>query len=325
MFKEEIITRVKFNGGFTNCHAHLDRALTINAQNFTQSQLPLQQKWDIVRELKINSTVDGLAYRMCKILDNQIEQGVTSLLTFLDFDEYSEDKPYKAFQIVDNLYGDKIRLYCANQTLQGLEDEKSLYWFNYGASICDVIGSLPGRDKDKSKHLDIVFDKAKDLHRWRTKKTKIHVHVDQFSDPNEKETELVLDKIEEYGLNGQVTLIHCLSLACQSKEYRIKQYERMVETQTSVIACPTAWLDSKRSEVIVPFHNSTTPVDEMIEYGVCVGVGTDNISDLMVPLSTGDMYREIELLAITNRLYDMNNLVKIASTNGKKILSKEVV
>ena len=307
IFKNEIITRVKFAGGYCNAHAHIDRAYTVNNFNLAQAQRPLQEKWDITRELKTNATVGGILYRMSQVVEDQIAQGVTSLTTFLDFDEYSEDKPYSAFQQLKEIYKDRINLYCCNQTLQGLEDLESLKWFIKGSEVVDILGSLPGRDKDKSRHMSIVFKMAKTLGK------PVHMHVDQFSLPEEKETELALDKIEEYKLEGKVSLIHCLSLACQPKEYRERQYSRMVSTETKVIACVTAWMDSKRSEVLVPFHSSTTPIDEMIEHGVSVSLGTDNISDITCPFSTGDMFDEVKLVALTNRIYNIDTLVKLAT------------
>lgn len=315
MFEKEIKERIKFNGGFVNCHAHLDRAYTINNENLHLSRISLKEKWKLVTELKKNSTVDGILYRMSKVVENQINQGVTTLCTFLDFDEFSKNKPYLAFQKLKTIYGDKIKLYSVNQTLQGLEDEASFYWFDAGATNCDFIGALPGRDKDPNRHLDIVFKRA---NRYSDKK--IHIHVDQFNSVNEKETELVLDKIEEYGFEGRVVLIHGISLACQEKQYREYIYKRLSDTETKIISCPSAWLDSPRSEELTPFHNSMTPIEEMVEYDIVCGIGTDNIADLMCPFINGNMYDELMLLAKGLRLYDIDNLVKIATTNGDKII-----
>ena len=64
----------------------------------------------------------------------------------------------------------------------------------------------------------------------------------------------------------------------------------------------------------MPFHNSVTPVDEMINYDIKIGIGVDNCADLMSPFSNGDMYNELKTLAITCRLYNIDELVKIATT-----------
>ena len=50
----------------------------------------------------------------------------------------------------------------------------------------------------------------------------------------------------------------------------------MREADVMMIACPTAWIDTPRSEQIGPMHNSMTPVDELVPAGITVALGTDN-------------------------------------------------
>ena len=58
----------------------------------------------------------------------------------------------------------------------------------------------------------------------------------------------------------------------------------------------------------------------MMRAGVTVALGTDNVSDAMVPWCSGDMWHELQLLATGCRFDDFENLVKIASVNGRKVL-----
>ena len=304
---------IEKNGGFYNCHSHLDRAYTLTDENFNTSNKDLKQKWHLVDTIKKEITVKQLTKNMMNAVTYQKMNGAKGICTFLDFDEVSESKPYEAFENVKGNFGALIDLKCANQTLKGILDEKNRYYFDMGSAYCDIIGSLPARDVDPEAHLDIAFKRAKQLSK------KVHVHVDQFNSPTEKETELVLNKIVEHGLEGQVSLIHCISLSSHPRNYRNFIYDYLKETGTSIICCPRAWLDSPRKEELQPVHNSITPVDEMLEYDIQVGIGTDNISDLMLPFNDGDMYKELETLAISTRLYDVDKLIAIA-TNGKNFI-----
>ena len=63
-----------------------------------------------------------------------------------------------------------------------------------------------------------------------------------------------------------------------------------------------------------------TPVDELVPAGVTVALGTDNVCDAMVPWSAGDMWHELQLLATGCRFDDFEQLVNIASVNGRKVL-----
>lgn len=62
-----------------------------------------------------------------------------------------------------------------------------------------------------------------------------------------------------------------------------------------VVACPTGWIDSRRTEEKVPNHNSVTPIDELVPSGVTVALGTDNIADIYKPFD-GDMWTELRIL-----------------------------
>ena len=66
--------------------------------------------------------------------------------------------------------------------------------------------------------------------------------------------------------------IHGISIGAHSKAYRERLYALMRRAQMMMIACPTAWIDTPRSEELVPMHNSMTPVDEMVPAGITVAL-----------------------------------------------------
>ena len=146
------------------------------------------------------------------------------------------------------------------------------------------------------------------------------MHVDQLNDPGQRDTELLINKTKEHGYAGKVSAIHCISLAAQPKAYREDIYKQLVEQDITVIACPSAWIDARRTETLVPSHNSITPIDEMIPAGVRVALGTDDIADIYKPFSDGDMWIELRFLLEATHCYDMDALAEIATTNGRRSL-----
>jgi cytosine/adenosine deaminase-related metal-dependent hydrolase len=87
-----------------------------------------------------------------------------------------------------------------------------------------------------------------------------------------------------------------------------------------LICCPSAWIDSRRSEELSVTHNSIAPIEELIHEKIPVSLGTDNIFDIYKPFSDGDMWTELRFLLETCHFYNTNELVKIATTNGRKSL-----
>ena len=313
--RDEIIKK----GGWVNSHAHADRAFTMTPEKITIYQnANLQQKWDLVDEIKRNSTVDDYYRRFSQAIELMISQGVTAFGTFVDIDAVCEDRAIIAAHKAREVYKSDIILKFANQTLKGVIEPSAKKWFDIGSEMVDMIGGLPYRDElDFGKGLeamDILMDKAKSLGKM------LHVHVDQFNTPKEKETEQLCDKAIEHGMQGRVVAIHGISIGAHPKEYRKMLYQKMRDAQMMVIACPMAWIDSGRKEDLQPFHNALTPADELIPEGITVAIGTDNICDYMVPRCEGDMWQELSLLSAGCRFTNLEEMANIASINGRKVL-----
>lgn len=313
--KNVITKKIKAGGGWVNCHAHIDRAYTITKDNFRYSNAPYQEKWAIVDELKQQSTVTDIYDHMAQAIEILLAQGVTALGTFIDVDEYIKDKAIKAAIKIREKYKSDICIKYINHVKKGVLEFHAREWFEIGAEFADIVGSMLGTDKGKnSEHLDVVINTAKRLNKM------VHVHIDQSNTALEKETELLVNKTVEYGMEGKVVAIHGISIAAHPKEYRDKLYAKMKRVNMMIISCPTAWIDSARSEEMLPKHNSVTPADELISAGIVVGIGTDNFADITVPLSEGNMWEELRLLMITCRIKDIETAVNIATNNGRQIL-----
>ena len=317
--KSHIRDEVIKKGGWVNSHAHADRAFTMTPEKIKiYQEANLQQKWDLVDEVKRNSTVEDYYRRFSQAIELMISQGVTAFGTFVDIDQVCEDRAILAAHKAREVYKNDIILKFANQTLKGVIEPNARKWFDIGSEMVDMIGGLPYRDElDYGKGLeamDILMETAKSQGKM------LHVHVDQFNSQKEKETEQLCDKSLEHGMQGRVVAIHGISIGAHPREYRQMLYKKMKSVDMMMIACPMAWIDSPRKDEVLPFHNALTPADEMIPEGITVAIGTDNICDYMVPLCEGDMWQELSLLSAGCRFTNLEEMANIASINGRKVL-----
>jgi cytosine deaminase len=312
--RQAIIQQILANGGWVNAHTHLDRAYTISFKDLHLANATLQEKWDIVDAIKKASSTEQIYDRMAFALEEQLKQGVTSLASFIDVDEVVKDKALQAALRLRDRYKD-VRLVFINQTLKGVIKPAAHKWFQEGAQFADIIGGLPGKDKwFEEEHLDILLSTAKYMNKL------VHVHVDQFNTNLENETEMLADKTVEHGMQGRVVAIHSISLASKSLEARRRIYRKLRQARIQIIVCPTAWIDSRRSEEISVTHNSIAPVEELMAAGIEVAIGTDNIADVYKPFTDGSMWTELRFLLESCHFYNVEELVKIATVNGRKIL-----
>ena len=321
-FKPLILESIQKHGGWVNAHVHADRAFTINPDTLdVYKKYSLEEKWDIVDVVKKDASVDEYYDRFCRAFEVMIEQGVTATCSFVDIDPVCEDRAILGAIKAREKYASQLTIKYSMQTLKGVIEKKAREWFEIGVPMVDIIGGLPKRDeRDHGKgaeHMDILLEAGKKNNKL------VHVHVDQFNSVEDTETELLCEKTIEHGMQGKVVAIHGISIGAHPKEYRDNLYKKMKQAELMYIACPVAWIDSPRKETTQPFHNALTPIDELIPAGITVALGTDNICDYMVPFCTGDMWQEFLLMATGNRYVEIDELIKVATVNGRKVLGIE--
>ncbi len=96
----------------------------------------------------------------------------------------------------------------------------------------------------------------------------------------------------------------------------------MAELGIAVAVFPSPTLSMRQlDQYQAPVHNSIVNVPEMLEVVVLVGLGVDNIADFYEPFVNGDMRIELRILQEACRYYNLDEMVKIASTNRAKILA----
>lgn len=310
-----ILEKIRAKGGWVNAHAHFDRAYTLSSANFVFTGATLQKKWDLVDSLKREATVGDIYDRMAYTTEQMLTQGVRAVGTFIDVDEVVKDKAIKAAQKLRDRYQKQMVFKFINQVIKGVVNPKARQWFDVAVQFVDIIGGLPSKDYGREEeHLDILFTTGRQMNK------PVHVHVDQFNRPDERETELLLKKVYQHGMENRVAAIHGISLAAQPKDYRHGLYQKMKKAGLMMIACPTAWIDHRRSEQMTPSHNAITPVDELVPAGLTVALGTDNIIDVFKPFSDGDLWTELRFLLEACHFYEIDELVKMATDNGLKVL-----
>ena len=314
-----LINKIKKAGGFVNAHAHFDRAYTINEQNLKGVVYDhLYHKWLYVDKFKESASVKDYGRNIQIALDRQKEMGTTACLSFIDIDSVVGLKALRAAKLGKE-YAKHIGIEfkIATQTLKGVTSPHERVYLDIAldTGVVDIIGSLPSVDKGlEGTHLDIIFELAKKYNK------RIHAHVDQLNTSTEKETELLARKTMKHGYEGMVTAVHSISIAAHNIDYRHDVYRMSKDAGLSFITCPTAWIDSRRTEINSPTHNAITPVDELLEHDLIVAIGSDNIHDVYKPYSTGDMGTELKFLLEATHIYDQEVLVNIATENGLKVI-----
>jgi len=321
--------RIQGQGGMVNAHAHFDRAYSVTHADFAASHsgvggaagglvnTHLHEKWKLVDRFKESASEEVYFRHITTVLRDQKRQGVQACLSFIDCDPVAGERALQAAVRAKEMASKELhmRFLIACQTLKGVLDREPRELFERALPYVDVIGGLPGADRGREEeHLDVL------LRAGRETGKRVHVHVDQLNSATEKETELLCRKVMEHGMENRVTAVHGISIAAHSKAYRKEVYKMCRDAGLSFVACPTAWIDARRDETLAPTHNAVTPYDEMLPEGIVVAIGSDNICDLYKPFADGDMFTELRVLLESTHVYDVEELLRTAVVNGRKVL-----
>ena len=315
--KTQMLAAIKEKGGFVNCHAHFDKAYYITKDGLDHTmRLTMEEKWRFSDDIKINSTQEQIEERIRTALDMLVAQGCNYTVTFVDAYSAVGHKAIDAALKVRSEYESKIKVVIATQPLDGLLTPEAQKLYEEITAKADIAGGLPSKDRPRqAENTDVMFSIAKNLNK------PIHAHIDQLGRHDEFDTEILVNATAKHGYEGRVVAVHAVSPSAQPKKYRTELYKKMADVGMSVACCPSAMLSQVMFEDSVsPMHNSIANVPEMLKAGINVGLGVDNVADFYCPFIDGDMWVELRMLMEACRYYDFDQLVNIATTNGRKLL-----
>lgn len=311
-------------GGAASHHHHLDKALLINPGNLRLGMADMQQKWALYDHLKATYTMESLVARMSRCLEILIAQGVTYCRTLVDADSTVQLLPIRAALEVRKLYAGRIILEIGVQPLQGVLNLEARKYFDDACAMADYIGGLPSKDRPTPEaHIEHLLRLARELNK------PVDVHVDQENNPDENETEMLAVMTEQYGLGGRVNAIHSISVSAKQPRDQRRILDMLKDSGVGVIVCPSAGISMKSLPKDAPLHNSIAPVPAMLDAGITVSMGIDNMADLFMPLADGDLWFEARLLMEACRFYDLEAVAAmfcrrpacgLMRTNGTKKL-----
>ncbi len=308
--------------GFVNIHTHLDKADLLSKMNPGQFGLTLEENRELLKTFKKNYAVGEIKERACRVLEEFARNGVTALRTQVDVDGTCGLKPLHALTEVRDESPLDIQVCAFPQ--EGVVDKKSRETVEEALEKgADLLGGLPlveNTPDAREQHIEILFQLASEHG------VDLEVQTDESNDPREFTLPRLAEKTIEYGMEGRVSATHCISLSRVDDKVAAETIELLKKAQVNVIVTPSANMITRFDDdpaVHLRPGNSVTRVKELLDAGVNVALGTDNIRDIFYPLGNCSMLRETHVLASATRMTraeDPVNLFNMASANGAKIM-----
>jgi cytosine deaminase len=127
----------------------------------------------------------------------------------------------------------------------------------------------------------------------------LDLHMDETDDPAVDTLPELVAAVEESGLGGRAVAAHCCSLAGRPEPVARQEAEALARAGVAVVVCPVSNLCLQGRQTGV---RGVAPVRLLRQASVTVGVGLDNLCDVVVALGTPDPLRAAWLLALVGHL-----------------------
>ena len=301
---------------FIESHVHLDSALTAGNPRYNKSGT-LLEGIEVWGEYKENLTKEDIKENARETVKWLIANGVLKIRTHADSTEPSlitlkalievkeEMKDYVDIEIVAF---PQDGIFTLNQGDKLLEEAIKL-----GA---DAVGGIPQVEftrEDGIKQIDFIFNLAKKYNKL------IDIHTDETGDSQSRFTEVIAKYALESDMKNLVTASHTTAMHNYDNDYAAKLISLIKRSGINIVTNPFSNSMLQNRLDGYPRKRGHTRVDQLLESGVNVSIGSDNIMDPFNPLGKGSMLQAIHFLSHTGHLSgeeDMKKLFDMITKNA---------
>jgi cytosine deaminase len=274
--------RIDGNGGvlfpsFVEPHIHLDKVLTrqfpgANAGSWEEAEA---SQGRVMRTF----TPEDVESRASRAIELAISNGVGLMRAHVAIDTAQELISLEGVLRARERWADAIEIEIVALLDESIVEHPELLArareaIRRGA---DVIGGVPNFEPDtpgQLMHLEALFDVAEEFD------TPVDAHVDFDADPGQKALEMLADLTLQRGFEGRVLASHCCALATYPQHESDRVIEKLRRARITVCISPLGNLQHVGSIGRLPVHRGSSRTKELLDAGVNVAAGTDNMNDM---------------------------------------------
>ncbi len=306
---------------FVESHVHLDSCLTAGQPRFNMAGT-LFEGIAIWGERKESLTQDDVKERVRKTVRMQAENGVQYIRTHVDVTDPSLTAMKAMIELREELK-DFIELQIVAFPQEGIcsfPNGKELMEeaMKMGA---DVVGAIPHFEFTREYGVESL-NFAVDLAARHNKL--VDVHCDEIDDEQARGLEVLAARAYESGLKSRVTASHTTAMHSYNNAYVVKLMRLLKMSEINFVANPLINTHLQGRMDTYPKRRGVTRVKELLEQGINVAFGHDDICDPWYPLGTGNL-RDVAFLGLhvcqMMGYEEILNSYKLISTNAAKALN----
>jgi cytosine/creatinine deaminase len=267
----------------SDSHLHLDKSGTVSAGMKPPGSLAeaISAMGAVKRSAQAHP--DRVRDRMVRTLRALRRNGTRFVRALVDVDETWGLVGFEAALAARDQINGAVEMQLVAFAQEGMTDRVAAMLTEAAERGADAIGGHTDIEKDPTSHIKTAARIA------RAARLPLEVHVDE---PARADHFWLPTVLEHAGDIPGLTLVHCLSLGKQPEAEQDRWISRIKEAGASVVIAPSVLL----------FGLPLAPIGKLLDAGVAVGIGSDNLQDVFVPLGTGRLLESVRTAVLTARL-----------------------
>lgn len=270
---------------FSDPHLHLDKAGT--AGLLPHGAGTLDEAIRTMRAVKENERGDvpGVSARMASVLSGIVVGGTRAVRVVVDVDETWGLTAFRAALAIKVAFAHECSVRIVAFPQDGLTPAVARMLEEAATDGADAIGAHTDVDRDATAHLERALSIA------AAAGLPVEVHTDEGAAPDRFYLPLVLDALDRHP-GVAATLVHCLSLGTLPIAEQSRWIAELADRRLPVCVAPS----------VLALGVPIAPVRRLLEAGVAVLVGSDNLHDVFCPLGTGRAVENARMVAVVGQL-----------------------
>jgi cytosine deaminase len=295
-------------------HAHLDKALT--AERVRVQAGDLDSAIEAWHEHRRTIDVDDIARRAEAAARISLARGVTAVRTHVDVGEGIELRAAEALVAVRERLRPlmDIQVVALGYPLAGEAGGQNRELVREALELgVDVVGGAPHIDADPAGHIEVCLELAAEYAR------PVDLHMDEHMRASDVDLVALAGAVAR-GFPQPVTASHCVSLGLQPPDVQERVASDVAAAGIAVVTCPGTNLHLQARDVRTATPRGVTALRALLDAGVTMGGGGDNVQDFFHPLGCGDALQTAALLVIGGQL-DIPTAYRLVSEGARTAMA----
>ena len=301
-------------------HAHLDKALTADiVPNPSGELMGAITAWIEAAE-KGTFTHENTVQRACEAMELLVTHGITAVRTHVNVTSEIGTSSVKALSEAKNLFRDVLDVQVValmNSPMTGPGSKGNVEALHSVIEFgVDFVGGCPHLEPDPQEMIAFMLELSQDAGLG------IDFHIDETLDKEMLTLKDLAKQVIDTGFAYPVSASHCVSLGMQSEKTQSEVSKLVAESNLSVFALPQTnlYLQGREHQEAMP--RGLTAVKALIENGVLVAAGADNVRDPFNLMGRSDPLETAALMVMAGH-QSVESAFEMVSINARKAMGLE--